>query len=110
MKPAAYLINTSRGGVIDQDALVSALASGRIAGAGLDVTDPEPLARDHPLLRLDNVTLTPHVAWYSEESREAVTTQAAREALRIVRGEKPLFAVNPGVVPRTITAIGASRA
>jgi D-3-phosphoglycerate dehydrogenase len=100
MKRSAFLINTSRGGVIDQPALVDALRAGRIAGAGLDVTDPEPPAPEDPLLALDNVILTPHVAWYSEESREHVTVQAAREVVRVLRNERPLSPVNPGVVPR----------
>lgn len=110
MKPGAFLINTSRGGVIDQPALVAALKTGRIAGAALDVTDPEPPVRDDPLLALDNVILTPHVAWYSEESREQVTVQAAHEAVRILRGERPRSAVNPDVVPRQSAARHAARA
>lgn len=100
MKPSAFLINTSRGGIVDQPALVAALEEGRIAGAGLDVTDPEPPARDDPLLALPNVILTPHVAWYSEESREHVTVEAAREVVRILGGERPKSPVNPAVVPR----------
>jgi len=100
MKPSAYLINTSRGGVVDQPALVEALRARRIAGAGLDVTDPEPPLPDDPLLALDNVILTPHVAWYSEESRERVTVEAAREVVRILHGEPPHSAVNAGLVPR----------
>jgi D-3-phosphoglycerate dehydrogenase len=102
MKPGAFLINTSRGGVIDQPALVTALRARRIAGAGLDVMDPEPPAADDPLLALDNVILTPHAAWYSEESREQVTLQAAQEVVRILRDERPLSAVNPDVVPRAV--------
>jgi D-3-phosphoglycerate dehydrogenase len=100
MKRSAFLINTSRGGVVDQPALVEALRSRRIAGAGLDVTDPEPPARDDPLLALDNVIVTPHVAWYSEESREHVTVHAALEVVRILHGERPRSPVNPEVVPR----------
>jgi D-3-phosphoglycerate dehydrogenase len=100
MKPNAFLVNTARGGVVDQTALVEALRARRIAGAGLDVTDPEPPPLDDPIRKLDNVILTPHVAWYSEESREHVTVEAAREAVRIMRGERPKSAVNPGVVPR----------
>ena len=99
MKRSAFLINTSRGGVIDQAALVAALRTRRIAGAGLDVTDPEPPPPDDPLLALDNVILTPHVAWYSEESREHVTVAAALEVVRIVRNERPRSPVNPDVVP-----------
>jgi D-3-phosphoglycerate dehydrogenase len=100
MKPSAFLINTARGGVVDKEALVAALRERRIAGAGLDVTDPEPPPPDDPLLALDNVILTPHVAWYSEESREHVTVEAAREVVRILRRERPRSPVNPGVVPR----------
>jgi D-3-phosphoglycerate dehydrogenase len=100
MKPSAFLINTSRGGVIDQAALVAALRERRIAGAGLDVLDPEPPPPGDPILALDNVILTPHVAWYSEESRERVTTEAAREVVRVLRGETPRAAVNPDCVPR----------
>jgi len=100
MKASAFLVNTSRGGVIDQPALVAALSSGRIAGAGLDVTDPEPPPSHDPLLALPNVILTPHVAWYSEESREHVTVEAAREVVRILRGGRPRSPVNPEVVPR----------
>ena len=101
MKPTAFVINTSRGPVIDQRALVAALHAGRLAGAGLDVTDPEPAAADDPLLALPNVIVTPHAAWYSEESREYVTVEAAREAVRIVRGERPRSPVNPQTQPRT---------
>jgi D-3-phosphoglycerate dehydrogenase len=97
MKRSAFLINTSRGRVIDQAALVAALREGRIAGAGLDVTDPEPPTADDPLLALDNVVLTPHAAWYSEESREHVTVHAARDVVRILRGERPKSPVNPEV-------------
>ena len=97
MKRSAFLINTSRGRVVDQASLVAALRERRIAGAGLDVTDPEPPAADDPLLALDNVLLTPHAAWYSEESREHVTVHAAREVVRILRGERPMSPVNPAV-------------
>jgi len=97
MKRSAFLINTSRGRVVDQPALVAALRERRIAGAGLDVTDPEPPAPDDPLLALDNVLLTPHAAWYSEESRERVTVHAALEAVRILRNEPPISPVNPEV-------------
>jgi D-3-phosphoglycerate dehydrogenase len=100
MKPTAFLINTARGAVIDQPALVAALQARRIAGAGLDVMTPEPPATDDPLLALENVILTPHVAWYSEESREHVTREAALDVVRVLRGESPRNAVNPGIRPR----------
>ncbi len=102
MKQSAFLINTARGAIVDQTALVEALQQRCIAGAGLDVTDPEPPPRDDPLLALDNVILTPHVAWYSEESRERVTVEAAREVVRILRGERPRSPVNPTVVPKAM--------
>ena len=106
MKPTAFLVNTSRGRVVDQSALVEALRAGRIAGAGLDVTDPEPPVADDPLRTLPNVILTPHAAWYSEESREHVTVEAAREVVRILRSGRPASAVNPGSSPRFETAPG----
>ena len=110
MKRTAFLINTSRGRVVDQTALVAALRAGAIAGAGLDVTDPEPPAPDDPLRSLPNVIVTPHAAWYSEESREHVTIEAAREVVRILRSGRPASAVNPDVVPRFATLPVAARA
>ncbi|HLJ54721.1 MAG TPA: C-terminal binding protein [Chthonomonadaceae bacterium] len=94
MKATAILVNTSRGPVIDLDALVDALQSGRLAAAGLDVVEPEPLPLDHPLLALPNVLLSPHYAWHSEESAPRRYKLAVEEALRAVRGEPLRNSVN----------------
>jgi D-3-phosphoglycerate dehydrogenase len=98
MKPTAYLINTSRGKVIDQAALVAALTQGRIAGAALDVYSPEPLASDHPLLSMPNVISTPHVSFYSEESLLDLEVQAAENVAAVLTGKCPGQVVNPQVL------------
>jgi D-3-phosphoglycerate dehydrogenase / 2-oxoglutarate reductase len=101
MKPTAVLINTARGGLVDTAALADALARGRLAGAGLDVTEQEPLPPGSPLLRLEQVIVTPHAAWYSEEGRSDLKRRVAEEAVRVlVRGEPPLHCVNPGVLAK----------
>jgi D-3-phosphoglycerate dehydrogenase / 2-oxoglutarate reductase len=97
MRPSAYLINTARGAVVDQDALVDALTRGQIAGAGLDVFVPERLAPDHPLLALQNVIPTPHVAFYSEQSVADLATLAARNVAEILAGRRVASTVNPEV-------------
>jgi len=94
MKPSACLINTSRGALIDQQALVHALQQGIIAGAGLDVLEAEPPAPDDPLLRLENIILTPHTAWYSEESVRDNHLQTAEEIGRVLSGQAPRHPVN----------------
>jgi D-3-phosphoglycerate dehydrogenase len=99
MKPGAILINTSRGGVIDEPALLDALRSGRLAGAGLDVFAQEPLPVDHPLLQLPNVTVTGHVAFYSEESIEQMQRDAAEQVVSALQGMPPPFLVNPEALP-----------
>jgi D-3-phosphoglycerate dehydrogenase len=93
MKPLAFLVNTSRGPVVDEAALIEALRENRIAGAGLDVFETEPLPADSPLRSLDNVILTSHVAWYSEGAIKELKETAAREALRVLLGEEPFFEV-----------------
>jgi lactate dehydrogenase-like 2-hydroxyacid dehydrogenase len=87
MKPGAILVNTSRGGVVDQDALADALRSGHLFGAGLDVTDPEPLRASHPLVGLPNCLIVPHIASASERTRDRMATKAANNLVAGVRGE-----------------------
>jgi D-3-phosphoglycerate dehydrogenase len=97
MKPTAFLVNTSRGGLIDQKALISALSEKKIAGAGLDVYEVEPLEPDSPLKALDNVVLTDHAGWYSEESIVELQTRAAMAVAAVLSGARPESAVNPQV-------------
>jgi len=94
MKPTAYLVNTSRGAVINTKALVRALKEGWIAGAALDVFEEEPLPPDNELTRLDNVILTPHAASYTAETSRKLAVTAAEEIIRVLRGDKPLYPVN----------------
>jgi glyoxylate reductase len=87
MKPGAILINTSRGPVVDQAALADALRSGHLFGAGLDVTDPEPIAAEDPLLTLPNCLVVPHIASASEHTRDRMAEKAARNLLAGLHGE-----------------------
>ncbi|MBC7107217.1 MAG: C-terminal binding protein [Methanomassiliicoccales archaeon] len=100
MKRNAVLVNTSRGGVIKTDDLVKALQEGLIAFAALDVLEDEPPPRDHPLLKFENVILTPHTSFYSEGSLKEVKKTAAEEIVRVLTGRKPLSCVNPDVLKR----------
>ena len=100
MKPTAYLLNVSRGPIVDEGALVRALQDGEIAGAGLDVFDQEPTPADNPLLKRDNVVVTPHSAGYSVDSVAAGLTIAGEEAARILKGMWPMSLVNPEVKSR----------
>lgn len=95
MKPTAILINTARGGLVDEAALARALRERRIFGAGLDVLEREPPPADDPLLGLDGVVLSDHTGWYSEQAVESLQSQAAAEVARVLRGEPPLNWVNP---------------
>lgn len=93
MKPTAYLINASRGPVIDEEALMRALRE-KIAGAGLDVFTKEPIDSENPLLKIDNVIVTPHCAGNSEDALNATSLMVSQEAVRILRGEIPKNLVN----------------
>jgi phosphoglycerate dehydrogenase-like enzyme len=97
MKPTAILVNTSRGPVVDSMALVDALRSGTIAAAALDVTDPEPLPADHPLVTLDNCLIVPHIASASRATRGRMAEMAAANLLAGVRGQRLPTPVNPEV-------------
>jgi len=100
MKRGAIFINTSRGPVQDEHALFEALTRGTLGAAGLDVWEDEPTSRDNPILNLDNVVCTSHVAGVSEEAHRAIGLQVAAEMLRVLRGEKPQVLGNPDLWPR----------
>jgi phosphoglycerate dehydrogenase-like enzyme len=93
MKKGAILINTSRGQIIDQEALVEALRTGRLAGAGLDVFEKEPPDPDDPILKLENVVLTPHVAWYTAEAEDYIL-QSTINSIRAFANGSPINVVN----------------
>lgn len=98
MKSSAFVVNTSRGAVVDLVALEQALRSGVIAGAGLDVFEPERLEQDHALLSLESVIATPHVAFYSEESIGDLQRLAAENVAAVLGGRRPASVVNPDVL------------
>src|SRR5262245_3169843 len=106
MKPSAYLINCARGAIVDERALVEALTSRRIAGAGLDVFEIEPIPKGHPFLSLDNVMVTPHAAGRTEESIRDTSLSACRAILAVSRGKAPPYVANrealerPGVLAK----------
>lgn len=96
MKTGALLINTARGPLVDEDALVSALDSRRLGGAALDVVAVEPLSKDSRLIGRDNVILTPHTAFYSVEALNELQTKCAADVARVLSGEKPVYPVKVG--------------
>jgi D-3-phosphoglycerate dehydrogenase len=100
MKPGAYFVTTARGGIHDEAALHAALVSGHLAGAGLDVWAKEPPELDHPLLALDNVIASPHIAGVTHESRYEIAVLAGRQMIEIFQGGKPDRLLNPEVWER----------
>jgi D-3-phosphoglycerate dehydrogenase len=96
MKKGALIVNTARGPLIDEPALIAALDSGQLGGAALDVVAVEPLAKESPLIGRDNVILTPHTAFYSVEALEELQTKCANDVARVLSGEKPVYPVKVG--------------
>ena len=94
MKKGAYIVNTARGPLIDEPALIAALDSGQVGGAGLDVVTAEPLAKDSPLLGRDNVIISPHTAFYSIEALEELQTKCASDVARVLSGEKAVYPIS----------------
>ena len=104
MKPGAVFINTARGALVDQDALLEALDAGHLFGAGLDVTSPEPLPAGHPLLGRDDVVVTPHVASATADGKARIFRVAFEQAMAAVEGRRPEHLVNPEVWGRNASA------
>lgn len=100
MRAGAYLVNTSRGGLVDEAALAAALGAGRLAGAGLDVTEQEPLAPDSPLLRMESVLFTAHSAAMSESADLDLRRRAVEAAVAALQGRRPAALANPEVLSR----------
>ena len=100
MKPTAYLINTARGAVVDEPALITALQEKRIAGAALDVFDKEPVDPENPLLKMDNVIVLPHTASFSDDAFRRLRTCVGQEAARVLSGRWPKNVVNKDVKPK----------
>jgi glyoxylate reductase len=100
MKPSAILINSARGQIVDQTALLDALQNGRIAGAGLDVTDPEPTRGDHPLLALPQVTVLPHIGSATRKTRAKMAERAAQNLINALDGRPMISCVNPEAMGR----------
>lgn len=100
MKPSAYVVNVARGGLVDQAALTAALRDGAIAGAALDVLDPEPPAAEDPLLAMDNVIVTPHALCWTADFTRDVATSVIEAIIDVAHGRPPVHAVDPGVLDR----------
>lgn len=110
MREDVVVINTARGGIIDTDALVVALRDGTILGAGIDCHEQEPLPADHPITALDNVVLTPHAAWYTEQSYAELKRRTLEGVADVLAGRRPRNLVNPEVLehPRFATVAAQS--
>ena len=105
MKPSAYIINCARGPIIDEPALIDALRSGQIAGAGLDVVESSAPPAGHPLFAMDNVIVTPHVAFLSQQSVLELEVRTAQATVDVLLGRMPEFLVNPAVLPHSRVAL-----
>lgn len=99
MKPGSYLINASRGPVVDEAALIRALQDGHLAGAGLDVYDPEPPAPDNPLLQMENVVNTPHVASNTPQGNGRMSNSVVDQIIQLTQGEQPTFLLDGAIWP-----------
>jgi len=104
MKPGAFLINVSRGPVVDEAALIRALEDGHLSGAGLDVFDPEPPMPDNPLLRMTNVVVTPHVASNTDKGLWRMSSSVVDQVLQVLAGERPTFLIDPAAWPGRVGA------
>ena len=102
MKPSAFLVNTARGAIINQNDLYLALKEGKIAGAGLDVFEPEPPPKDLPLLKLPNVIVTPHVGGITVESNYIMSTTVSKNIINVLKGEQPHYIANAEVLKQKI--------
>ena len=100
MEKCPFVINTARAPLVHTEALVAALQQGQVRGAGLDLVEGEQLPADHPLLHFDNVVITPHVAWYSEDSKVSLRQRATQEIIRVLQGGKPRSLLNPEATPK----------
>ena len=100
MKKNAILINTSRGLIVDEKALIKALQEKEIAGAGLDVYEQEPISKDNPLQNMENVVMTPHIAGYTKEALRSISLQSTQNCIQALKGKIPEFVVNRDVLTK----------
>jgi phosphoglycerate dehydrogenase-like enzyme len=106
MKSGAYLVNASRGPLVDEMALAQRLAEGHLAGAALDVFDPEPPLPTNPLLQMTNVVVTPHISSYTDLGYLAMGMGAVEQVLQVLRGERPPNLLNPETWPGRLEVVG----